>query len=113
LVRETAAKLKAEVVFRTESGHGTTVEMLVPVSLLSLRAVMVEDGGVSASLPLDAVQQTLRLSDAAVVHGPQGDTIQFDGKTVPFLSLAQALGQQPARKTARGAVLGAFIYHRR
>ena len=60
--------------------------------LLSLSAVMVESGGLSASLALDAVRQTLRLAETDVVHSPDGDSIVFDGKTIPFLPLARALG---------------------
>ncbi len=100
VVRETAMKLKAEVTMRTILGEGTTVEISVPVSLLSLGAVMVESGGLSASLPLDAVQQTLRLSEEDVVHGPEGDSIIFGGKAVPLLALANALGQRvPPQRT--------------
>ncbi len=91
VVRETASKLKAEVAMWTVPGGGSTVEISVPVSLLSLSAVVVESGGLSASLPLDAVQQTLRLVETDVVHSPDGDSIVFDGKTIPFLPLARAL----------------------
>lgn len=100
VVRETVSKLKAEVAMWTVPGRGSTVEIAVPVSLLSLSAVVVESGGLSASLPLDAVQQTLRLVGTDVVHSPDGDSIVFDGKTIPFLPLARALGQPSPRKQA-------------
>jgi two-component system chemotaxis sensor kinase CheA len=100
VVRETSSKLKAEVAMRTDSGAGSTVEISVPVSLLSLSAVIVESGGMSASLPLDSVQQTLRLAETDVVRSPDGDSILFDGKTVPFLPLARALGQPSSRVQA-------------
>jgi len=100
VVRETSGKLKAEVAMRTAPGAGSTVEISVPVSLLSLSAVLVESGGISASLPLDSVQQTLRLVEADVVRSPDGDSILFGGKTVPFLPLARALGQSSSRGQA-------------
>ena len=98
LVRETASKLKAEVAMWTAPGNGSTVEISVPVSLLSLSAVVVESAGLKASLPLDAVQQTLRLVDTDVAHSPDGHSIVFDGRTIPFLPLADALGQPFSRK---------------
>jgi two-component system chemotaxis sensor kinase CheA len=100
VVREAASKLKAEVAIRTDPGAGSTVEISVPVSLLSLTAVIVESGGLSASLPLDSVQQTLRLVETDIVHSPDGDAIVFEGKTVPFLHLARALGQTSAPRRA-------------
>lgn len=100
VVRETSSKLKAEVAMRTAPGAGSTVEISVPVSLLSLSAVIVQSGGLSASLPLDSVEQTLRLVETDVVRGPDGDSIVFGGKTVPFLPLARALGQTSSRGQA-------------
>lgn len=93
VVREASSKLKGEVAMRTAPGAGSTVEISVPVSLLSLTAVIVESGGMSASLPLDSVEQTLRLVEADVVRSPDGDSVIFDGKAIPFLALAGALGQ--------------------
>jgi two-component system chemotaxis sensor kinase CheA len=98
VVRETASKLKAEVAMWTAPGNGSTVEISVPVSLLSLSAVVVESSGLKASLPLDAVQQTLRLVDTDIAHSPDGHSIVFDGRTIPFLPLADALGQPSWRR---------------
>ena len=100
VVREAASKLKAEVAMRTVAGAGSTVEISVPVSLLSLSAVIVESGGVSVSLPLDSVQQTVRLVETDVVRSPDGDSIVFEGKTVPFLPLTRVLGQSSPRRQA-------------
>jgi two-component system chemotaxis sensor kinase CheA len=93
VVRETAVRLNAEVALRTVPGGGSVVEISVPVSLLSLSAVMAESGGLGVSLPMDAVRQTLWLAETDVVRSPDGDSIVFDGKTIPFLPLARALGQ--------------------
>jgi two-component system chemotaxis sensor kinase CheA len=98
VVREAASKLKAEVAMWTVPGAGSRVEISVPVSLLSLSAVIVESGGLSASLPLDSVLQTLRLVESDVVRSADGDSIVFDGKTVPFLPLARVLGESSPRR---------------
>jgi two-component system, chemotaxis family, sensor kinase CheA len=109
VVREMAAKLKADVSMRTDPGRGTTVEITVPVSLLSLGAVLVESGGLRASLPLDAVQQTLSLSENDIAHSPGGDSIVFAGKSVPFLPLARALGQRSPRSRAKPRFTSAVV----
>lgn len=91
VVRETASRLGGEVVVRTEAGRGTTLELVVPVSLASLDAVVVEAGGQTIAIPLDAVRGTLRVSDAEVARTSEGETICFDGEPIPFVSLAIAL----------------------
>ncbi len=86
------------------------MEISVPVSLLSLGAVMVESGGLSASLPLDAVQQTLRLAEEDVVHGPDGDSIIFDGKAVPLPAAGTRTGPAGAhRSTTKSRFSSAVI----
>ncbi|HVJ04691.1 MAG TPA: response regulator [Candidatus Saccharimonadales bacterium] len=109
VVRQAAAKLKAEVAIETTPGQGSTVRISVPVSLLSLAAVIVDSNGVSASLPLDAVRQTLRIPDSEIVHNPDGDAIVFDGRTIPFLPLPKALGQEVRRKRDRSTFSSAVV----
>lgn len=109
VVRETASKLKAEVTINTKASQGTTVEISVPVSLLSLGAVIVQSSGASASLPLDAVRQTLRLSEDEIVHNPDSDSIVFEGKTIPYLSLSRALKQETPRQHVNGSLSSAVV----
>jgi two-component system chemotaxis sensor kinase CheA len=109
VVRETAAKLKAEVAIDTQPGMGTTVQISVPVSLLSLPAVIVDSNGVSASLPLDAVWQTLRVSESEIVRNPDGDSIVFEGNTIPYLLLPSALGQELPRQRDKKVFSSAVI----
>jgi two-component system chemotaxis sensor kinase CheA len=91
VVRETAARLNGNVVVRSEPGTGTTLEICVPVSLSSLAALEVDAGGVAAALPLDSVRQTMRLADHDIAHSAEKDSIVYEGKVVPFLSLPRAL----------------------
>src|SRR6266702_2838140 len=62
VLRDVASRLQAEASVRSEAGHGTTVELEVPVSLSALTALRLEAGGVMAALPIDAVEQTLFLT---------------------------------------------------
>src|SRR6266481_729830 len=91
VVRETAARLKGEVRVRSERGHGTSVEILVPVSLSSLTALQVDAGGMVVSLPLDAVQQIVRITDHDIVCSAEKESIVHHGKVIPFMTLTRAL----------------------
>jgi two-component system chemotaxis sensor kinase CheA len=91
VVRETAARLKGEVTIRSEAGHGTRIEICVPVSLSSLSALVVDAAGIAAVVPLDAVRRTLRLVESEIARAPERDSIVYEGKVIPFVPLARVL----------------------
>lgn len=87
VVRATLSQLKGEMSIRSEPGRGVRVEAQVPVSIAALQGLIVEAGGARLVIPLDAVQQTLRVHDAEVARSAEGDSILHAGKVIPFLSL--------------------------
>lgn len=91
VLREVTARLKGQVTLESEPGHGTRIVIRVPVSLASLRALVVESAGVTVAIPLDSVRETVRLEPADVRHSARGDSVAREGKVVPFLSLGRAL----------------------
>jgi two-component system chemotaxis sensor kinase CheA len=93
VVRDTAARLKAEVAITSEPGRGTAIELAVPISLAAIQALHVEAGGAPAALPLDAVEQTAWLPADAIARTPDGAVVPVDGALVPFLPLARVLGR--------------------
>jgi two-component system, chemotaxis family, sensor kinase CheA len=98
VVREAARRLHGEVIIKSDAGLGTTIEICVPVSLSSLAGLVVDAASVGAVLPLDAVRRTLRLADADIARASERETIVYEGKVIPFVPLAKALGR-PAAST--------------
>jgi two-component system chemotaxis sensor kinase CheA len=96
VVRPTARRLGGAGSAQSRPGRGTTVEICVPISLSSLAALIVEAGGIAASVPLAAVRRTLRVADTEVARSAERDSIVCDGKVIPFLPLARVL-QTPTR----------------
>lgn len=92
VVRETASRLKGEVIVRTESGRGTAIEIIVPVTLSSLPAILVEAGGITAAIPLDAVPTTRRVAKGEVARTPDGESMLHDGRGIPFMVLSRLVG---------------------
>lgn len=108
VVREAAERLGGDVTMRTDTGKGTTIELLVPFSIASFPALVVEAAGVAAAVPLDTVRRTLRLTPAEIVESPQGDSILHDGKSIPFVSLLRVL--RPTERQTRAALAcSAFV----
>jgi two-component system chemotaxis sensor kinase CheA len=102
VVREAAARLRGEVSIRTDKGIGTTLEIVVPIALAAVDALIVEAGGRSLAIPLDAVKRTLRVSSGDLVQSAQGVSILFDGRVIPFAPLESALRRvTPARNTTQ------------
>jgi two-component system chemotaxis sensor kinase CheA len=96
VVRETAARLRGNVELSTELGRGTIIEICVPVSLSAMTVLLVEIDEMVASIPLDAVQRTLRVPAGEIARSAEGRSVVCDGKAIPFLPLPQALGSQLA-----------------
>jgi two-component system chemotaxis sensor kinase CheA len=101
VVRETAERLSGEVVVRTKPGEGTTVELVVPVSVASVLGLVVDAAGTSVTIPLDAVVETLRIEASDVARTSEGEAVVHDGSAVPFLPLSRVLSSR--RAPARGA----------
>jgi two-component system chemotaxis sensor kinase CheA len=103
VVREAAERLGGDLALRTEARRGTMLELIVPVSLSSLEALLVGCSGVAAAIPLDAVRRTLRIRAEEVVPTAEGRSVLFDGKAIPFMPLSRSLAPdaRPASPTAR------------
>ena len=100
LVHEAAVRLGGEVAIRTDAGRGTTVEIVVPLSLSSMEALIVEAGQQTAAIPLDAVLGTRRLAAAEVVRSADGASIVHEGQVIPFTPLGPALRATPGAPQA-------------
>ena len=108
VVREVVARLKGEVHVESEPGRGTTFEIVVPMSLSSLPTLTVDVGDMSASVPLDAVQNTRRLPDSEIARSSSGESVVYSGKVIPFLSLHGLLcgrGSAAARRETWSALI--------
>jgi two-component system, chemotaxis family, sensor kinase CheA len=91
VVREAAARLRGEVSIRTDSGLGTTLEIVVPISLAAVDVLIVEAGGRTVAIPLDAVKRTVRVAADDLAQSAQGASILFEGRVIPFAPLERAL----------------------
>lgn len=102
VVRESVRRLRGEVSIRTEKGRGTTLEIVVPVTLAAVEALIVESAGRTVGIPMSSVKRTLRVAMGDVAESPQGASISFEGRAIPFAPLDRALRRAAAiRNDAR------------
>jgi two-component system chemotaxis sensor kinase CheA len=107
VVREAAERLGGEVIVRSEAGAGTVFQLIVPPSLASLDALIVEASGTAIGIPLDAVRSSLRVAAKDISRAPAGATVLYDEKVIPFIPLSKALDgtRQPASRNWTAVVV--------
>ena len=91
VARDGAARLGGELSARTAAGRGTTLEMVVPLSVASLDALLVEAAGSVVAVPLDALRCTLRLGPRDIARSAQGDSVVHEGQAIPYVALSRLL----------------------
>lgn len=98
VLAEVSTQLKGQVFIESKPGAGTEVALRFPLSLASLRALLVEVGDQTVALPLEAVVETKRLEPADLRRSTQGDRLRVGEALVPFLPLGRALGRSEAHQ---------------
>ncbi|HEX4180848.1 MAG TPA: response regulator [Caulobacteraceae bacterium] len=98
VVRAAMEKLSGEVMFHTEAGVGVTFELIAPLSLAAVDALVVEVDGVAVAIPFDAVRRTISVAGGDMSRTASGATIVYDQTAIPFFPLPKALQgiQSPA-----------------
>ncbi len=98
MVHEAVQKLNGEIVARTEQGLGTSFELSVPLSIAALDVLFVENQGMVAALPLDAVRRTLRITPQEIIATPHGNIIVYENKQIPFAPLQLGMPDKKSRQ---------------
>jgi two-component system chemotaxis sensor kinase CheA len=99
VVREAVSRLRGEVNIRTDKDNGTRLQIIVPVTLASLDALMVESGSNIVAIPLAAVKRTLRIATDEIAESAHGSSIVFEGTVIPFAPLERALSPATAKRS--------------
>jgi two-component system chemotaxis sensor kinase CheA len=94
-VRHMVTALGGDVRLDSDTGRGTTVEIVVPLSLSSLQALTIEVDDAALLIPLDSVRCTLRVAQHEISRDDQGERIVFEGAVIPFLPVRRALERPP------------------
>lgn len=71
---------------------GTTVTLILPLTLSTMRAVLVEAGGEWVAVPVTAVDRVLRVAADDIVHVDGRDTVTVDERSVVLADLGRTLG---------------------
>lgn len=103
IVEETVTRLGGVVTVSSEIGKGTTLRMLVPVRLATLRGVVVRSGSQVYVLPMQQVRQVFRVQYNDILPFGGRQAIEFQGETIGVIRLTEALGIMEYRAPLEGS----------
>jgi two-component system chemotaxis sensor kinase CheA len=94
VVREAVERLGGEVECRSTARVGTTFEIIIPPSLSSVDALIVQAGAHTnmVAIPLEAIRSTRRLRSDEITFTGSGASVLHDDQTIPVLPLNSVLG---------------------
>ena len=99
VVRSAIEGLKGVVSVATESGHGTRFTLQLPMTLTTTRAMMVESGGLSFSVPISYVSEVVEVEPEAITQVVDREAICLRDQMIPIADLGQVLGLRAAAPT--------------
>lgn len=89
-VKSHIESLGGELQIESEPGHGTTVSMLIPLTLALQRTLLFERGGTLFGVPLSSVEEVVAVHERLSLGGRE--SIELRGRTVPLADIAAILG---------------------
>jgi two-component system, chemotaxis family, sensor kinase CheA len=99
VVRSSIERIGGRVSLKSRVGFGTTVSLNLPMNIAMSRIMVVEAGGQSFGIPMDAVTETLRLSPDQISRIKDNEGFVLHDRVVPICSLAELM-KLPSNKAS-------------
>ncbi len=103
VVRTNVEKLGGSANLSSRPGHGATVRLKLPFSVMMTRVMTVEAGGQTFGIPLDNVVETARVTRDGISWVGAARAFVLRDRTIPVIGLAQTLGVQGKQQSAHEA----------
>ena len=88
VVKQNIEKLNGTIEIETKAGEGTRIRLRIPLTLAIIRALMVRVGAEIFTIPLAAVEETLRVFDDDISFIEGVEVIHLRDKTLPLIRLS-------------------------
>jgi two-component system chemotaxis sensor kinase CheA len=103
-VKAHVESLRGALEVESQPGRGTTVTMLLPLTLALLRVLVLERGGQKFGLGLPNVEEVVTVTETMSLGGREA--LEIRGRSVPLADLADLVGAEAAELGDRpGAVI--------
>ena len=90
-VRRAIDKVNGTFLISSEPGKGTRVQIRLPMSIAATRVMMVETDGQLMGIPMDQVQETVRIPRSAIHQVRQQHTTVLREQILPLVALTDLL----------------------
>jgi two-component system chemotaxis sensor kinase CheA len=99
-----------QIVVGTSPGAGASFELLLPVGVASLRALVVESAGARYAVPLAGLESVRSAAQAAILTVEGRETVLVGSRVLPLVRLAELfgkarVGQDSAAEGEQGVVI--------
>jgi two-component system chemotaxis sensor kinase CheA len=91
VVKKNMERVKGNLTMTSEIGSHTEIALQLPLTLSVLEALIVESGGETFAIPINYVQEILKVRDPDIVTLGSKEAVKVRGVTTPLLSLARML----------------------
>lgn len=100
VVREAVQRLKGSIAVESELGQGSTFTVHLPTTLAVSRALLIESNGQEFAIPMQAIQQIIRLDPANVSVVGSQPIVNLGDRTVQLKEMANHLQLRSEDKAA-------------
>ncbi len=91
VVKTRIESLKGAIEVTTEKNIGTRFSIRLPVTLTSMRALIVEAGGLKLGLPVTAVTETLKIRAGEIIQVVEKKAIRLRNQIIPVSLLSEIM----------------------
>jgi len=92
VVKDRINSLQGAIEVDTAPGAGSTFRLVLPITLFTGQALLIQVGGQTYALPISAVERIVRVEPEEVLSIEGRDAIKYLGRPVPLVPLAAVLG---------------------
>lgn len=114
VVRSAISRISGQIELKSEKGNGTEVLLSLPLTMAVTNVMKISSAGQSFGVPMDAVVETVRVSQSSIHQIQAQQATVLRGKIVPLLQLNRLLGLdrgQVANEADEFAVLVVKVGH--
>lgn len=108
-VRVAVERMGGRAGVESRLGHGSTVRLTLPFTVMKTQVMTVEAGGQILGIPLDAVVETVRVPRTAISAIGAAHAFVWRDRTVPLFDLARAMGLKRAAPPTADALVAITI----
>jgi two-component system chemotaxis sensor kinase CheA len=111
VVKYIIERLGGEVRMESALGRGTAISLLLPLSMSTVRCLLVRVAGRPMAIPASNVEKVVVVGAGELRQVGGGDVILYDGVQVPYTALADilGLGAIPRPEAASSSLLAALV----